>query len=438
MKKGAICLGTIGALLFFCNISNAQDKLSLQQAVEIALKNNFDIRLSENDVEIAKTSVSRANAGMIPSVTGTLNTNSTISNTRQTLSNGTEQERNGARNSNINYGIGLNWTIFDGFGMFANYKTLQEMQRLGEAQYRIVVQNTVADVIANYFGIVKQQQDIEASETAVEISRLRVNNAQARYQIGRAAKLEVLQATVDLNTDTTTLLRNRDIFQNSKTRLNELLARDLNTDFSVEDTIVFATDLQLAALHAKAGEQNPEIQSAVINQRLAELNLKRVKADRYPVIGLNSGYTFSNSKSALGFTQSSNGRGFNYGLSASVNIFNGSLQRRNEKIAGIEIDNSKLEYDRLSQNISSQLNTQFQTYQTNLQLVHLETQNLNVAKQNLDITMEKLRFGTLTPLEFREAQRNYINALSRYTDAQYQTKLAEISLKELAGTLTFE
>ncbi|HEY1010109.1 MAG TPA: TolC family protein, partial [Daejeonella sp.] len=290
----------------------------------------------------------------------------------------------------------------------------------------------------NYYDIVKQQQNVQASQTAVEISRLRVNNAQARYQIGRAAKLEVLQATVDLNTDTTTLLRNLDLYRNAKTQLNELLARDLNTEFTVEDTIIFEADLILSDLQSKAAQQNPAIQTAVINQRLAELNLKRVKADRYPAIGLTSGYTFSNSKSALGFAQSSNGRGFNYGLSASVNIFNGFLQRRNEKIASIEIDNSELEYGRLSRNIHSQLNTQYQTYQTNLELVKLEMQNLNVARQNLDITMEKLRFGTLTPLEFREAQRNYINALSRFTEAQYQTKLAEVSLKELAGTTPLE
>lgn len=437
MKKG-VNLFCILAVLCTALSSSAQEKLGLQQAVEIALKNNFDIRISANDVEVARTNVSRANAGMIPAVGGTLSTNSTISNTRQTLSNGTEQERKGARNSSLNYGVGLNWTIFDGFGMFATYKSLQEQQRLGEAQYQVIVQTAISDVINNYFEIVKQQQDVDASKTAVEISRLRVNNAQARYQIGRAAKLEVLQATVDLNTDTTNLLRNIDLYRNSKTRLNELLARDLSTDFVVEDTILIQQDLKITDLQNNARLQNPAIQSAIISQRLAELNLKQVKANRYPVVGVNTGYNFNNSRSALGFAQSTNGRGFNYGLTASVNIFNGYLQRRQEKIASIGIDNAELEISRLNQNINSQLLAQYQTYQTNLQLVQLENQNLNVAKQNLDITMEKLRFGTLTPLEFREAQQNYISALSRLTNAQFQAKVAEISLKELSGSIPLQ
>ncbi|HEY0896886.1 MAG TPA: TolC family protein [Sphingobacteriaceae bacterium] len=437
MKKGVNLLFVL-VLLCFSVTARAQEKLSLQEAVETALKNNFDIRISANEAEVARTNVSRANAGMIPTVDATLNTNAAISNTRQTLSNGTHQERNGARNSSLNYGVGLNWTIFDGFGMFATYKSLQEQQRLGEAQYQLTVQTAVSDVIGNYFEIVKLQQDVNASETAVEISRLRVNNAQARYQIGRAAKLEVLQATVDLNTDTTTLLRNIDLYRNSKTRLNELLARDLNTDFVVEDTILIQQDLKLAELRSNAEQQNPAIQSAVISQRVAELDLKQVRAARYPVIGVNSSYNFTNSRSALGFAQSSNGRGLNYGLSASVNIFNGSLQRRREKIAEIGIDNAELELSRLSRNITSQLTAQYQTYQTNLQLVRLEDQNLNVAKQKLDITMEKLKFGTLTPLEFREAQQNYISALTRLTNARYQAKVAEIFLKELAGTIRLQ
>ncbi len=437
MKKGVNVLFVLGFLCFSV-ASRAQEKLGLQEAVEIALKNNFDIRISANEAEVARTNVSRANAGMLPTVDATLNTNAAISNTRQTLSNGTQQERNGARNSSFNYGVGLNWTVFDGFGMFATYKSLQEQQRLGEAQYRLAVQTSVTDVISNYFEIVKLQQDVNASETAVEISRLRVNNAQARYQIGRAAKLEVLQATVDLNTDTTTLLRNIDLYRNSKVRLNELLARNLNTDFVVEDTILIEQDLKLAALQSSAEQQNPSIQSAVISQRVAELGLKQVKAGRYPVIGVTSRYNFNNSRSALGFAQSSNGRGLNYGLSASVNIFNGSLQRRREKIAEIGIDNAGLELSRLTRNITSQITSQYQTYRTNLELVRLENQNLNVAKQNLDITMEKLKFGTLTPLEFREAQQNYISALTRLTNAQYQAKVAEIFLKELAGTIRLQ
>ena len=429
---------TISSLIFSSPVLKGQEKLTLTEAVQLALKNNYDILLSANDADIAKTNVSRGNAGMLPAITGTLNTNATISNTDQQLSNGQSQSRNGVKNSNMNYGVGLNWTVFDGFGMFAAYDRLKEQQKLGEAEFRFVVQNNIAEVINNYYTLVKQQQDVNASETAVELSRFRVNNATNRHQIGRAAKLEVLQATVDLNADTTALLRRIELYRTTKVRLNELMARDLSTDFVVEDSIPLFNTLVLSELEILAGQHNPSLQAAMINQRIADLRLKEVKANRYPQLTLNSGYNFSNSQSPLGFARSSSGQGFNYGVSASINIFNGFNQRRNEKIANIEINSSLLEYERTQQNVKALLTSEYQSYVTNLQLVSLESDNVNIAKQTLDITLEKLKYGTLTPLEFREAQSNYIDALARYTDAQYQAKLSEVALREIAGSISLQ
>ncbi|HEY1009015.1 MAG TPA: TolC family protein [Daejeonella sp.] len=417
---------------------NAQERLTLERAVEIALENNYDIKLTKNDIEIAKTNVSRANAGILPVVTGNFSTNNTISNTKQTLSSGQSQERNGARNSNLAYGPVLNWQIFDGMAMFARYDQLKELQKLGESNFKLTVQTTLADVVSNYYDLVQQQQQLEALNGAVDISRLRLKNSQNRYLIGRAAKLEVLAASVDLNTDTTNLLRQQDVYRGTKIRLNELLARDITTDFTVSDTIIIQNRLLLPELQKAASLQNPALQSALINQRIAELNLKQVKAGRYPTVLLNSGYNFNKSTSELGFARNSVGRGFNYGMTASINIFNGMLQNRNEKTAAIEIDNARIEYDKLNQNISAQLTSLYQTFKTNLELVKLEQQNLEVARQNLDITMEKFRLGSVAPLEFREAQRNYIDASARYTNAQYQAKLAEVSLQQLAGTLSLQ
>ncbi len=418
--------------------SQAQEKLSLEQAVQLALENNYDIKLNKNDVDIAKNNISRANAGMLPIVTGNLNTNNTVLNTKQTLSSGQTQERSGARNTNLAYGPVLNWQVFDGFAMFARYDQLKELELLGEANFKLSVQTTLADVINNYYNLVQQQQQIKALSGALDISRLRLKNSRNRYLIGRAAKLEVLAASVDLNTDTTNLLRQIDQYRNTKIRLNELLARDISTSFTVSDTIIIQNNLQLSELQNAAAQQNPALQSAIINRRIAELNLKQVKANRYPDINLNSGYNFNRSTSELGFARSSVGRGFNYGLTASVNIFNGFLQKRNEKNASLEIDNSKLELDKINQNISAQLASLYQTFQTNLELIRLEQENLEVARQNLDITLEKFRLGSVAPLEFREAQRNYIDASARYTNSQFEAKLAEVALMQLSGTLSLD
>ncbi|MBC7745899.1 MAG: TolC family protein [Flavobacterium sp.] len=436
MKLKLLSSALLLYLALHVNQTKAQEMLSVEEAVQIALLNNYDIKLSKNSIELAKIDVSRGGSAIFPTVTGNISTNNSISNTNQTLSNGQTQKRNGAKNSNLVYGPVLNWQIFDGFEIYARYDQLKELEKLSESILRLTIQNTISNVVSRYFDLVQQQQQIKALRTALEISRIRLRNSQSRFQIGKAAKLEVLAASVDLNTDTTNLLRQSDVYYNTKILLNELLAREIKTEFTVADTIIIQKNLSLVEIQTAANKQNPDLQGALINQRIAELNLKQVKANRYPDISLASGYNFSKSTSQLGFASQSQSRGLYYGLTASVNVFSGFLQRKNEKSANLQIDNSRLFYERLNLNVNSQIAVLYQTYQTNIELVKLEEQNLGVAQQNLDITLEKFRLGSVAPLEFREAQRNYVDANARFTNAQYQAKLAEVNLKQIAGSLS--
>lgn len=423
-------------LLFSGRPAVAQPTLSLEDAVRIALENNYNIKISKNNADISRNNVSPAAAGMLPSVEAAATNSSSVQNTRQTQSDGSVRAVDKAHNWSNSYGVTLNWTIFDGFAMFAAYDQLKELRKLSDASLQTNVLSTVSDVINSYYNLIRLQQQLDATDTAVSISRLRLTTAQNRYLIGKAAKLEVLSATVDLNTDTTSLLQQRDALRAEKINLNKILARDVTTNFVVKDSIDINGALRYEELLELSSKQNPTIQSAFINERIAQLNLKQVKAARYPVVGVTTGYNFARSHSELGFARQSRQQGLTYGISASVNIFNGFLQRKNEKNAEIQVDNAHLDLERLKQEVNAQLLTAYHTYQTNLELVKLEASNQNVAKQNMEITLAKFRLGSITPVEFREAQRNYLDASVRYTEAQYQAKIAEIALKELTGKIT--
>jgi outer membrane protein len=435
--------------IVFCFLSvvcNAQDSIRIkplypvmtaEDAVAMALKNNYDIKLSANDLKIDEENVSYANAGLLPNVSGTFSQNNSIQNSTQIRTDGTVQNLDNARNNSLNYGVNLGWTIFDGFRMFARYDQLQELQKLGETELKLTILTRVGDVMTTYYDLVQQQQMLTALDTAIVISKQRVTTANNRFTIGKAAKLEVLNAQVDLNTDQTNYLRQNELYENTKTYLNELMARDLTTQFRVVDTVAIDNKLKLADLMGLAGQQNPQIQIALINKRVAELNLKQVKAARYPQIGVSTGYIFTKSESSLGFAKENTGRGLSYGVSASINIFNGFLQKRRENVARLQIDSNKILIDQQTQSVNSQLISAYQTYLTNLELVQLEAKNEDIARQNLDITLEKYRIGTITTLEVRTAQLNYVNARTRNSSAQYQAKISEVTLKELAGNLTF-
>jgi outer membrane protein TolC len=416
----------------------AQEKLSLQDAITIALQNNYDIKLVNNDVAIAKNNVNLGNAGILPVAVGTFSTGGSRQNTVQTQSTGTQRITDGARSTNMSYGVGLDWTVFDGFRMFANYDRLKALEQQGQINLKAQVLTTISNVITGYYNLAKQQQLVLASDSAMDVSDLRLKIANNKLELGRGSKLDVLSAKVDYNTDTSTYLQQKNLLVTYMVSLNQLLARDVNIRFSVNDQIDIDKNLNYTELVSQTEQLNPDLQNAFINKKIAELNLKQVKAGRYPQVSLNSGYEFNRSTTPTGFNTNLRANGLTYGLTASINIFNGFLQRQNERNAKIEISSSELTLTKTKQDIIAQLTSAYQNYNTYLELVKLERGNVDIARQNLDITLEKYRLGSIAPLELREAQRNALDANSRYLEIQYQAKLAEIALKELSGTLNIQ
>ena len=392
---------------------NAQEVLTIENAVNIALENNYEIKISKNNLRIEQSNVSIGNAGILPVLSANIVDTNSLQNSSQTLQNGNVNTLDNAKNNRISYGVNLDWTIFDGFRMFARLDQLKELKKLGDEQLKLTVTTRISDVISTYFDLVQQQQQLSALDTTIVISNQRLALAQNRFSIGKASKLEVLNAQVDLNADKTSVLRQKELYKNTKILLNQILARDLKTDYKVVDNIEINKQLLLPELTLLAEKQNPQLVTQIINRKISELQLKQIKANRYPIIRLNSGYAFVNTESSLGFTSSTTARGFNYGFTATLNLFDGFNQSRNEKIAKIQIENSQLLIEQQKLSLNSQLETSYQTYLTNLELIDLEEKNETIAKQNLDITFEKFRIGTITALEFRTAQLNYVNAKVR-------------------------
>ncbi|PST84354.1 transporter [Pedobacter yulinensis] len=436
MKKYVYLLTAF--LLWFPGMLGAQELLTLEEAVRISLENNYDIKLTKNAAAISKNNVNPANAGMLPVLTGDMNTGGSRQNTRQTPATGADRVITGARSTNFAYGVNLGWTIFDGFSMFAAYDRLKELEKQGQVNARATVIANIADVISTYYDIVRQEQLLNAADSTLDVSRMRQRIADNKLQLGRGSKLDVLAASVDYNADTSAYLQQKTALANTKVRLNQLLARDLQTRFEVKEQIEIDGTLTYPALEALTEQQNPDIRNAFINKRIAELTLKEVRGQRYPTIAINGGYERSRSTSPTGFNQRFQANGFTYGLTAGLNIFNGFLQRQNERNAKIEISSASLSLEKARQDVKSLLLSAYQNYQNFIELVKLERRNVDIARQNLDITLEKYRLGSIPPLELREAQKNSLDAVSRFVEIEYQAKIAEITLREISGSLDIQ
>lgn len=425
----------IACLLLCANMSKAQELLTVKEAIAIALENNYDIKLFQNNLRVAQENVTPGNAGMLPTVTGNFTQSNSVSNSNQTQISGEVRALDNAKNNSLNYGISVGWTVFDGLGMFSRYETLKELQKQGEAELQRSVVTRISDVISTYYTIVEQQNLLSAMDSSIVISQERLRTAENRFSIGKASRLEVLNVQVNLNTDESNRIKQANVVKNLKITLNNLLARDLQQEFQVIKEVHIDQSLTLGNLLEQAKSSNPDLILISINRRLAELEEKTIRANRYPTVRLNGGYNFSESESSLGFVAQSKSRGLTYGVTASVNIFDGFNQRRNERIAKLRIENADLQINQTNLQIETEISQAYNLYKTNLALVELEEKNEQIARQNMNITLEKYKIGTLSAVEFRDAQENFINAVSRFNSAQTQAKLSETLLMELIGKI---
>ncbi|MDR2283863.1 MAG: TolC family protein, partial [Sphingobacterium sp.] len=200
----------------------AQELLTVQDAVEVTLANNYDIKLSENDLQVATENVTYGNAGMLPLVSGNFTQNNSIQNSKQTQNDGNIRELDNAKNNSMSYGVSLGWTIFDGLGMFSRYESLKELGKLSSVEAKRTLVTMVSDVIRTYYSIVEQQNLLVALDSSILISKERLRTAENRFSIGKASRLEVLNVQVNLNEDESARLRQLDLVNNLKTALNGL------------------------------------------------------------------------------------------------------------------------------------------------------------------------------------------------------------------------
>jgi outer membrane protein len=435
--KAAALLLTIVALLLPAT-TYSQELLTLQQAIKIGLENNYSIRIADRQDDVASNNVTLGNAGFLPTIDGRATRLFNENNSRQEFSGRPAIERTGASSNNLSSSVNLNWTLFDGMGMFINYDRLQALEKAGKLFTRETIENTIADIIDAYYEVVRQERKIKAIEDAIAISKARIDLTEAQYKVGVSAKVEILRAQVDYNTDRSELLNQQESLQNARITLNQLLGRDPSTTFQAEDSISVDKTLTVGDINSEMAGTNPLLQRLQLNRELAHLDVKAVRASRFPVIGFTSAYNFSrNEAEPLNDFQARFNRnhGYNYGLTLSMPIFNGFNINRQAQNARIALETSELEYKQVQNQLQSELARTYSRYANRLQLLDLEESNVLLAEENAKIAMERYRLGLLTAIELREAQRNQLVAENRLIDIRYQAKAAETELKRLTGSL---
>ncbi|WP_051718867.1 TolC family protein [Hymenobacter sp. IS2118] len=422
--------------------------LSLQAAISAALQHNYGILLSRQDEVIAANNVTRGNAGQLPNISANLTR--TFNRNDITSTVGTNEPRviNGGTSNQLNTNVTLGWTLFDGLGMFIAYDRLKTLRQQQQQITRATVEETVENVTNAYYDVVRQGGKIKSLEEALKIGQARIDLTQAQVDVGVAAKVEVLTARVDYNADRSLLLQQQQALTAAKITLNNLLGRTPRLDFAPSDSLTVTRDLREETITAGIKANNPRLAQAQLGLDVATYNRRLVRASRFPQIGFVTGYGLNRNINNAQFinlptgpvltTSINNVKGLNYGITASVPIFNGFNIRRLEQNARVAEEQGELRLGQTTLQLDADAASAFAQYRNFLQLLDLEETNIQLARQNVAIALERYRLGLLTPLVLREAQRNQLDAETRLLDIRYAAKQAEIALRRLSGGLVRE
>ncbi|MDX1937675.1 MAG: TolC family protein [Flavihumibacter sp.] len=431
----------VTGLLFCCLGSDlaAQKLLTLEEAIATALKNNYDIQLLRNDSASFALDNKYANAAFYPQVNGSVNKVWNNNDQLQRFTDGTKRERDGVKSSNLAASVNLNWTLFDGGGMFVTRKRIAEIEQLGALSVKNQVVNTVAAIVINYYNIVRQQQQLKAIEEQMSINEERVKLADKKLSVGLGSKPELLQAKVDLNAQKAAQLRQQTLIAQLRDQLNQLMAKPVGEYYKVTDSIPLNYGLTYNQVAEGIENTNPLLQITKKNKDIAQLLVKERKADLWPTISFTSAYNYSrlNNKVVVNPFQPlfSLNNGYNYGFNAQIPIFNAFNTRRLIKQAQLDLQYQDIVFMNQQQQINTSLGNAYKDYELQKKTVQLEEDNIVLAKENVSIAFERYKQGVSTYLELREAQRSLEDGYNRLIAARYNLKLAETELLRLKGKL---
>lgn len=430
-------------VLFLCTLPiqaqqdmmEAEGSVTLQECLSRGLESNFSIRMVKNQQETAANNATRANAGMLPTVDLSASYSGDLGSTRTTprSTNVTTTERR-AYDGTVDAGIDLNWTVFDGFSVWTNYKQLQLLKEQGELQTRITIEDYVASLTAEYYNYIQEKIRLKNFRHAMSLSQERMRIVEVRYHIGNFSRLDYLQAKVDFNADSAQYMKQREVLNSSRIRLNELMANhDVTALIGIRDTAIDVNpDLQYDELWQATLATNASLLMADNNTEVVRADYKKIMSPDYPYVRLNAGYGYTLNRYELSSTKKRDNWGLNAGITIGFNLFDGKrkMQKRNAQLA---IEYAELEREDLKLSLKSDLSDLWQAYRNNWQVMLMERQNLVAAQENYEYANLRYMKGDLSGFEMREAQQSLLDAEERLLVSEYDTKMCEISLLQLSG-----
>lgn len=425
----------IGLLVGLSSGLYAQSVLTIEEAIKTGLEKNYSVIIVKNQQEISKLQNNVGNAGMSPTVSVNGNINLANVNSYQEFNTGATQERNGAQSNNTGASLNVGWVVFDGLKMFAVKKRLTQNEQLSATALKQQMENTVYDIVAAYYSVVKTNELIKAAKQNLSIYEERKKIAKLKFDIGSDSKIDVLLSQSNENKAKSALVQLELQLLNAKTKLNTLLNKPVDTDFTTTDSIIVNYNPEIDELKKEVSKSNTSILMSKQNELMISQTIKEARSANLPFVQLNAAYNFTRAQNQAGIVFLNRQAGLNAGLTAGWTLFNGTKNSKLVKEKNILYLNQKYITEQIQQQVDGLVYNSYKTYVLNKTIVDLEKQNLADSKEVLNVSIERYKVGKANLLETIETQKNLEDAQVRYIEALYAIKMSETDLLRANGSL---
>lgn len=430
MKQILIKIVAIIAV-FTINQASAQ---TLQELINTALQNNYQINIVKNEATIASNNNVIGNTGMLPSVDLNGTYSNSFNNTKQVFADGTIREGSNAKNTNLNISALANWTVFNGFSVYAKKDQLGYLEELGQLNSKFYIEQTVSDIVTAYHQIVYEKQLLNNFQQSLSISLFRLNLEKKRKAIGAGKAMDFGQALVDYQTDSIRLIAQENAIKALQVDLNNILSTTLENELQISDkefsfTVIPSKD----SLLQNVENANNQLAQQRLQELIAETELRMSKASRSPKIDLFGGYQYSKSTAAVGFSNSSQNYGPTVGISVSFNLYNGGATNRAIKNTKLYTENTSFTKQQVTQQVNADVLNFYNEYNAITTQITLAKSNVAEMTKVYKIAEEQLKQGAINGYDFRLTQMSLLNSELTLMQLQFTLKAIEVNLNRISG-----
>jgi outer membrane protein TolC len=313
-----------------------------------------------------------------------------------------------------------------------------ELEKMSEIQLKQEITRLTYDVLIAYYNIVRLDLQVRATSAIIDLSKEREKIAETRFNVGSAAKTDLLQASIDLNSQKVNLENIRQQIRVGKSILNNLLKRDPDAALAVTDSTFDIGLVNFEEYKTRSETQNYQLMMAQRDRAILLQEKRIINSQRLPVLTLSSVTSFNRNKATGGFFLTNQTYGPNVGLNLAVPIFNSNITRTQLKVNEVQQKQQELSTELLKTEIRRDLQVAYDEYRNAMSISAIEKENVRLAKENNFISTERFRKLQSNSIELRQAQLSLSETQDRYINAAYRAKVAATTLQLIAGDVVVD